>query len=132
MTIDSAVQTQIDTQILEQGAFVPLEFLLDSGRLIHDDYAGWRRREIDSLDEVLMGSPEKIRAQLESATGYARSIGLVETPRPFTPGSREQPITANRCGSAPTRNCSGSLAAATCRRRPLRNWIYSSIIPWWC
>ena len=43
MTIDSAVQTQIDTQILEQGAFVPLEFLLDSGRLIHDDYAGWRR-----------------------------------------------------------------------------------------
>jgi hypothetical protein len=83
MTIDSAVQTQIDTQILEQGAFVPLEFLLDSGRLIHGDYEGWRRREIDSLDEVLMGSPEKIRAQLESATGYARSIGLVETPQTF-------------------------------------------------
>jgi len=30
-----------------------------------------------------MGSPEKIRAQLESATGYARSIGLVETPQTF-------------------------------------------------
>ena len=83
MIIDSALQTQIDTQILEQGAFVPLEFLLDSGRLIHGDYEGWRRREIDSLDEVLMGSPEKIRAQLESATGYARSIGLVETPQNF-------------------------------------------------
>ena len=90
MSIDSAVQTQIDTQILEQGAFVPLEFLLDSGRLIHGDYEDWRRREIDSLDEVLMGSPEKIRAQLESATGYARSIGLVETPQTFyawTPGA---------------------------------------------
>src|SRR3984957_14833759 len=83
MTIDSAMQTQIDTQILEQGAFVPLEFLLDSGRLIHGDYEGWRRRKIDFLDEVLMGSPEKIRAQLESATGYARTIGLVETPQAF-------------------------------------------------
>jgi hypothetical protein len=85
MTLDSAAQTQIDTQILEQGAFLPLEFLLDSGRLVHSDYEGWRRREIDSLDEVLMGSPEKIRAQLESITGYARSIGLVETPQTFYP-----------------------------------------------
>jgi len=83
MTIDIALQTQIDTQILEQGAFVPLELLMDSGRLILGDYEGWRRREIDSLDEVLMGSPEKIRAQLESAAGYARSIGLVETSQAF-------------------------------------------------
>jgi hypothetical protein len=83
MTIDSVTQTQIDTQILEQGAFVPLEFLLDSGRLIHGDYEGWRRGQIDSLDEVLMGSPAKIRAQLESAVGYARSIGLVETAQTF-------------------------------------------------
>jgi hypothetical protein len=83
MTIDSAVQAQIDTQILEQGAFVPLELLLDSGRLAHADYESWRRREIDSLDDVLMGSPEKIRAQLESAAGYARSIGLTETPQIF-------------------------------------------------
>jgi hypothetical protein len=83
MIIDSTVQSQIDTQILEQGAFIPLEFLLDSGRLIHGDYESWRRREVDSLDDVLMGSPAKIRAQLESATGYARSIGLVETSQTF-------------------------------------------------
>lgn len=83
MTIDSAAQTQIDTQILEQGAFVPLEFLLDSGRLSRGDYESWRRREMESLDAVLMGNPEKIRAQLETATGYARSIGLVETPQIF-------------------------------------------------
>jgi hypothetical protein len=83
MTIDIELQTQIDTQILEQGAFAPLEFLIDSGRLIHGDYESWRRREISSLDDVLMGSKEKIRTQLESAAGYARSIGLVEQPQTF-------------------------------------------------
>jgi hypothetical protein len=83
MTIDIALQTQVDTQILEQGAFAPLEFLIDSGRLVHGDYEDWRRRQIESLDEVLMGSKEKIRAQLESAIGYARSIGLVEQPQTF-------------------------------------------------
>jgi hypothetical protein len=83
MTIDIELQTQIDTQILEQGAFAPLEFLIDSGRLIHGDYESWRRREINSLDDVLMGSKEKIRTQLESAAGYARSIGLVEQPQTF-------------------------------------------------
>ena len=83
MTLDIAVQAQVDTQILEQGAFLPLEFLLDSGRLIHADYEGWRRREIETLDAVLMGSPEKIRVQLESAAGYARKLGLVETPQAF-------------------------------------------------
>jgi hypothetical protein len=83
VTIDIELQTQIDTQILEQGAFAPLEFLIDAGRLNHSDYEGWRRREISSLDDVLMGSKEKIRAQLESAAGYARSIGLVEQPQTF-------------------------------------------------
>jgi hypothetical protein len=76
MTIDIALQTQVDTQILEQGAFAPLEFLIDSGRLLHSDYESWRRRQIDSLDDVLMGSKTKIRAQLDAAIGYARSIGL--------------------------------------------------------
>jgi hypothetical protein len=83
MMIDIELQTQIDTQILEQGAYAPLEYLIESGRLIHGDYESWRRREIDSLDEVLMGSKEKIRTQLEAAAGYARSIGLVEQPQTF-------------------------------------------------
>ena len=83
MTIDIELQTQVDTQILEQGAFAPLEFLIDSGRLVHSDYESWRRRQIDSLDDVLMGSKTKIRAQLEAAIGYARSIGLVEQTQTF-------------------------------------------------
>jgi hypothetical protein len=83
VTIDIELQTQIDTQILEQGAYAPLELLIESGRLIHGDYESWRRREIDSLDDVLMGSREKIRTQLESAAGYARSIGLIEQPQTY-------------------------------------------------
>ena len=83
MSIDIDLQTQIDTQILEQGAYAPLELLIESGRLIHGDYESWRRREIDSLDDVLMGSKEKVRTQLESAAGYARSIGLIEQPQTF-------------------------------------------------
>jgi hypothetical protein len=83
MSIDIELQTQIDTQILEQGAYAPLELLLESGRLIHGDYESWRRREIDSLDDVLMGSKDKVRTQLESAAGYALSIGLIEQPQTF-------------------------------------------------
>jgi hypothetical protein len=81
--MDSALQAQVDTQLLEQGAFTPLEFLIDSGRLLYGDYEGWRRQEISGLDEVLMGSPERIRAQLEAAVGYARSIGLVQQSQTF-------------------------------------------------
>jgi len=83
MTVDLELQTRIDSQILEQGAFAPLELLIDAGRLSPADYEQWRRREIDSLDAVLMGSKDKIRAQLESAIGYARSIGLIEEPQSF-------------------------------------------------
>jgi hypothetical protein len=83
MSMAVELQTQIDTQILEQGAFAPLELLIESGRLSHGDYESWRRREIDSLDEVLMGSREKIRTQLECAAGYARSIGLIEQPQTY-------------------------------------------------
>lgn len=83
MMIDGELQTRIDTQILEQGAFAALEFLIESGRLIRGDYESWRRGEIASLDDVLMGSKAKIRTQLESAAGYARDIGLVEQKQTF-------------------------------------------------
>lgn len=83
--IDSALQKQVDDQLLEQGAFSVLELLLASGRLAYSDYESWRRCEIEFLDAVLMGSPEKIRAQIEQAVSYARNIGLVEQPQEFTP-----------------------------------------------
>lgn len=77
-TIDVELQAQVDAQLLEQGAFTPLELLFNSGRLGYADYESWRHREIDSLDPVLMGDRTNIRAELEQAARYARSIGLVE------------------------------------------------------
>jgi hypothetical protein len=82
--IDPGLQKQVDDQLLEQGAFTVLELLLATGRLAYSDYESWRRQEIEFLDGVLMGSPEKIRAQIEQSVNYARSIGLVEQPQEFT------------------------------------------------
>jgi hypothetical protein len=81
--IDSALQAQVDAQLMEQGAFAPLELLIDFGRLAYGDYESWRTRQVELLDGVLMGSTEKIRGQLEEAASYARSIGLVEQPQEF-------------------------------------------------
>src|SRR4051812_5097730 len=83
--IDVTLQAQVDRQLLEQGAFTPLELLLDSGRLLYSDYERWRRREIDYLDTVLMGNPQRIQTQIEQAVGYARAIGLVEEHQEFYP-----------------------------------------------
>ena len=81
--VDSALQAQVDAQLMEQGAFAPLELLIDFGRLAYGDYESWRTRQIELLDGVLMGSTEKILGQLEEAASYARSIGLVEQPQEF-------------------------------------------------
>ena len=78
MTFDTATQAHVDAQLMEQGAFTGLALLLDTGRLMYDDYERWRRTEIELLDEVLMGSPDRIVEQLEYAVAYAREIGLVE------------------------------------------------------
>ena len=81
MAIEAELQAQVDAQLMEQGAFAPLDLLFNSGRLIYGDYEAWRRREIELLDDVLMGDRAKILAELERAAAYARSIGLVEQPQ---------------------------------------------------
>jgi hypothetical protein len=81
--MDTSLQAQVDAQLLEQGAFAPLELLFNSGRLLYSDYESWRRREIDLLDGVLMGNPDKIKAEIEQAVSYARRIKLVEQPQEF-------------------------------------------------
>lgn len=93
--IDSALQKQVDDQLLEQGAFTVLELLLASGRLAYSDYESWRRQEIEFLDSVLMGSPEKIRLQIEQSVNYARNIGLVEQQQEFTAWHTDAP-TSNK------------------------------------
>jgi hypothetical protein len=81
--VDTSLQAQVDAQLLEQGAFAPLEQLFNSGRLLYSDYEAWRRREIESLDHVLMGNTDKIKAEMEQAASYARRIGLVEQRQEF-------------------------------------------------
>jgi hypothetical protein len=83
--VDTSLQAQVDAQLLEQGAFAPLELLFNSGRLLYSDYESWRRREIELLDGALMGSSDKIKAELEKAASYAKRIGLIEQPQEFLP-----------------------------------------------
>jgi hypothetical protein len=83
--VDTSLQAQVDAQLLEQGAFAPLELLFNTGRLLYSDYEGWRRREIELLDGALMGNSDKIKAELEQAAGYAKRIGLVEQVQEFLP-----------------------------------------------
>ena len=84
MGIETELQAQVDAQLMEQGAFAPLDLLFNSGRLFYSDYEAWRRREIDLLDEVLMGDRANIVAEIERAVSYARGIGLVEQPQEFS------------------------------------------------
>ncbi len=93
--IDVALQAQVDAQLMEQGAFAPLEYLIDSGRLIYSDYESWRRREIETLDDVLMGSREKILAEITQAVNYARSIGLVEQTQEFHSWTAEMGVSTD-------------------------------------
>lgn len=91
--IDTTLQSLVDTQLMEQGAFTPLELLLTSGRLVYTDYERWRQGELEFLDQAFLGSPKRIRTQVESAVAYAKKIGLVEEPQTFNSwqaGSQDQ------------------------------------------
>ena len=52
MNIATQLQAQVDAQLMEQGAFAPLDLLFNSGRLMYGDYEAWRRGEIELLDEL--------------------------------------------------------------------------------
>lgn len=69
------VQHQVDRLLLEQGEYLPLEFLLQEGRLIYADYEAWRNGELNTLDEVLFGDHEHIQQQLTQAADYLQRRG---------------------------------------------------------
>lgn len=100
---DTSLQSQVDAQLLEQGAFAPLELLFNTGRLLYSDYESWRRRELELLDNALMGNTARIKAELEQAVGYARRIGLVEQPEEFLPWHTEGTPTDSGTNSRPLR-----------------------------
>ncbi len=65
MNIDPELQAQVNAQLLEQGAFTALAWLIDCGRLAGDVYDGWRRRDIEFLDDALR--PKAPRRRCASA-----------------------------------------------------------------
>jgi len=69
------VQRQVDRLLLEQGEYLPLEFLLQEGRLIYTDYEAWRNGELNTLDEALYGDREHIQQQLTQAADYLLCLG---------------------------------------------------------
>lgn len=99
-TLDLELQALVDALLLEQGAFAPLELLFSSGRLLFADYESWRRREIETLDDVFMGDRDKMRAELERAAGYARRIGLVEEVQEFHSWQVDEPAHIDTSASA--------------------------------
>lgn len=66
---------QVDKLLLEQGEYLPLEFLLLEGRLLYTDYETWRNGELGTLDEALYGDPELIQQQLMHAENYLQQLG---------------------------------------------------------
>jgi hypothetical protein len=69
------IQYSIDQLLLEQGEYLPLEFLLQEGRLIYADYEAWRNGELDMLDTALFGDPQHITQQLMQAADYLQRLG---------------------------------------------------------
>ena len=104
-TTEPFIQAYVDRQIMEQGAFTPLEFLLDNGRLMYSDYESWRRGEVELLEEMLLGNADRIRPQLQQAAAYARRIGLAEDIEEYYPWQRggERAATAAGDGGRPLR-----------------------------
>ncbi len=79
-SLNQFVQHQVDQLLLEQGEYVPLEFLLREGRLLYCDYEAWRNGETDFLDEALFGDPGHIQQQLRQAEDYLQQLGWQEEP----------------------------------------------------
>lgn len=69
------IQYPVDQLLLEQGEYLPLEFLLREGRLTYADYEAWRNGELDTLDEALFGDQQHIKQQLMQAADYLQRRG---------------------------------------------------------
>ncbi len=74
------IQYPVDQLLQEQGEYLPLEFLLQEGRLTYADYEAWRNGELNTLDEALFGDRQHIKQQLIEAADYLQRRGWqVET-----------------------------------------------------
>lgn len=86
------IQHRVDQLLLEQGEYIPLEFLLAEGRLYYSDYEQWRSGKLKLLEEGLAGDTEQIRKDLTRAVVYARALGLQSTPLDYRPWGESTPL----------------------------------------
>lgn len=69
------IHRMVDQLLLEQGEYLPLELLLQEGRLNYTDYEAWRSGELHCLDEALFGDPEQMTQLLQQAADYLQHLG---------------------------------------------------------
>lgn len=92
--INGETQHSVDSLLLEQGEYLPLEFLLREGRLIYEDYESWRNGETTYLEDALFGDSEQIRQTLREAEIYLQQLGWRSEPLIYREwrGDSSQPL----------------------------------------
>ena len=94
--MDPQIQHRIDQLLLEQGEYLPLEFLLAEGRLLYSDYESWRSGELEVLDERLFGDAGQIQKDLSQAATYAHALGLESAVLDYPPWGGGRPLRFGR------------------------------------
>ena len=89
--MNTEIQHQVDQLLLEQGEYLPLELLLQEGRLIYSDYEAWRNGEIDNLDKVIFGDPEQLSQLLQHAARYLSQRGWLAESISYTQWNNDAP-----------------------------------------
>ncbi len=74
--MDRQIRSQVDQLLLEQGEYLPLEFLLAEGRLVYADYEAWRNGAAGLLEERLFGDAGQVKQDLAQASAYAQELRL--------------------------------------------------------
>ncbi len=69
-------QVTVQQMLAAQGAYSPLELLLQSNLVDYDDYRAWRRGECATLDAALVAEQGETRALFERLDVWARSMRL--------------------------------------------------------
>ena len=78
--MNKVVREVVDRLLMEQGEYLPLEFLLAEGRLDFSEYESWRSGEIPRLEQVLFGDQAQLAEHLREAEVYAKALGLEPEP----------------------------------------------------
>jgi hypothetical protein len=86
------IQYRVDQLLLEQGEYIPLEFLLAEGRLLYSAYEQWRSGKLKLLDEKLTGDLAQIRKDLTRAEVYVCALGLQPAELDYQPWRGDAPL----------------------------------------